>query len=160
MKITIVTDASIILQTKQCGYGFYIGCTNGMIKKAGKLKAKTIDVSVAELHCIANALHTLKHSKFTPITKIWLWCDNQAVVANISATSRGYRNPELRKIIDEIHFLMMEICLRENKSIRDIDKMFVINHIKGHTGHKDKLSIIQDWCDANAKKYAKSTKKQ
>lgn len=155
MKVTIITDASVILETGKAGYGFYIGCGTGMIKKAGKLKVDTRSSSQAELHCIANALHTLKHSKFAPITKVWLWCDSESAVDNITGNSRGFKTPELRKVVDEIHFLMMEICLREYKSIRAIDTMFEVAHIKGHTGNADKLSVIQNWCDVNARKYAK-----
>lgn len=148
-----------IPQTGKAGFGFYIGCSAGMMKKSGKLKVDTKNVAQAELHCIANALYALKHSKFVPITKVWLWCDNQASVDNITGNSRGFKNPELRKVIDEIHFLMMEICLREGKSIRAIDTMFEVSHIKGHTGNADKLSVIQKWCDVNARKCTKQTVK-
>ncbi len=160
MKITIITDASIV--RGKCGFAFYIGCTKGKIQRAGELKMTGSDTVLAEFNCIANALHMLKHSKYAPITKVWLWCDNIMCVKVIKGEIRTFRSLSHRQITDEIHFLMMEICLREGKSIRTIDAMFEVNHIQGHTGNKDKLSVIQNWCDENARKYAKqkTTKKR
>lgn len=152
MKISIFTDASV--RNPICGYAFYIGCRTGKLQKAGKLKYEGRDTGIAELHCVANALFTLKHSKFAPITKVWLYCDRMDVVDNLNGANRGYKNIELRKVIDECHFLMMEICMREGRSIRDMEEMFSVNHIKAHTGNTDILSRINHWCDYNAKLYS------
>lgn len=155
MKVSIFTDASVV--QNHCGYAFYIGCTAGKIQKAGKLKIRTTNVLIAEMHCIANALHTLKHSKFNPITKVWIYSDSLMSIYAINDAIR-LKDNEHRAVVDEIRFLMMEICLRENRSIRDINKMFSLNHIKAHTGKSDKLSKINQWCDVNARYYARPIK--
>lgn len=152
MKISIFTDASV--RNPICGYAFYIGCRTGKLQKAGKLKYEGGDTIMAELHALANALFTLKHSKFAPISKVWIYCDQAQVVKVINGSHRGFKSEEHRKVIDECHFLMMEICMREGKSIRDIEEMFSVNHIKAHTGNTDILSKINHWCDYNAKLYS------
>jgi ribonuclease HI len=155
MKITLITDASVNSQYHRCGYGFYIGCAEGKLQKAGLLRLRSRDVVMAELHCIANGLHTLKHSKFKPVSAVWIWCDNLHCVNIISGEQRGFRDPEHRKVTDEIWFLMMEICMGNGKTIRDVDAMFKIQHVKAHTGREDKISKINEWCDQNARKYVK-----
>jgi ribonuclease HI len=155
MKISIFTDASIEFTKGAGGFAFYIGCINGKLQKAGTLKAVTTNICLAELHCIANALYTLKHSKFKPISKVWLFTDNKASSDMLENNFRGFREPELRDVVEEIRFLCMEICLRENKSIRDVKTMFTFQHIKAHTGKKDRMSEINAWCDKNAKMYMK-----
>lgn len=153
MKISIFTDASVVVD--HCGYAFYIGCTAGKLQKAGKLRHRTKDTVVAELYCLANALHTLKHSKLAPISKVWIYCDQLQVVRVVAGDTRNFRNPDHRKVVEEIRFQMMEICIRENRSIREVDKMFELNHIRAHTGNKDIWSRINKWCDENARRYAK-----
>lgn len=153
MKVTIFTDASV--RFKQCGYAFYIGCKIGKIQKAGKLKIKTHKVDLAELHCLANAVYTLKHCKFSPIEKVFIYCDNDTVV-NSMYSKILFSDPEKRKVVDEIHFLMMDICVKHGLTIRDIETFFEIRHIKAHTGQSDIYSKINDWCDKNAKVYSKN----
>lgn len=153
MIISVFTDASVV--DDKGGYAFYIGCKAGKLQKAGRLRHRTRDTVVAELYCVANALHTLKHCKFSPMTAVWLFCDQKQVITVLAGETRNFRNPEHRKIITEIQFLMMEICQREGRSIRDVDKMFHLNHILAHTRGKDIKSRINNWCDVNAYKYAK-----
>lgn len=158
MIVSVFTDASVLF--KNCGYAFYIGCKMGKLQKAGRLKARTSKVDLAELHCIANAIYTLKHSKFTPIDKVFVYCDNAQCVGVLNGDMR-FSDPDKRKVIDEIHFLMIEVCIKNGKTMRDIDTFFSVNHIKAHTGNADIFSKINDWCDKNAKLYSnnKSLKK-
>lgn len=153
MKVSIFTDASV--RFKNCGYAFYIGCKIGKLQKAGKLKIRTDNVDLAELHCIANAVYTLKHSKFNPIDKVFIYCDNANCVTALHS-KLAFKNDENRKVVDEIHFLMMEVCIKHGKTMRDIDSFFEISHIKAHTGQNDIFSKINAWCDKNAKLYSKS----
>lgn len=134
-----------------------------MIKKAGVLRAKTNQVEVAEMHCIANALHTLKHSKFAPITSVHIYTDSLIAynIINNQKRKANFTPVDYSHVVDEIYFLMMEICLREGKSIRDVKKVFTFNHVKAHTGQTDKMSLINDWCDKEAKRYrVKADKKK
>lgn len=155
MKVSIFTDASIV--ENNCGYAFYIGCKSAKIQKAGKLRKSNINITLAELHCIANAVYTLKHSKIDPVTKIFIYTDNSQCVDALNKDAR-FKDAETRSVVDEIHFLMMEICVKHGMSIRYIYKMFSINHIKAHTGKTDIMSKINHWCDVNARKYAKPNK--
>jgi hypothetical protein len=153
MIATIFTDASV--RFKNCGYAFYIGCRTGKIQKAGRLKIRTDQVDLAELHCLANAVYTLKHCKFTPIEKVFIYCDNDTAVSALNGTAL-FKSEEKRKVVDEIHFLMMDVCIKYGKTMRDIDTFFEVNHIKAHTGGSDIFSKINAWCDKNAKHYSKS----
>lgn len=155
MKISIFTDASIEFTRGAGGFAFYIGCVNGKLQKSGILKTTTTNIALAELHCIANALYTLKHSKFEPIGKVWVFTDNAASAYILENYSRGFKESELRSVVEEIRFLAMEICLREGKSIREVRTIFTFQHIKAHTGKKDRMSEINAWCDKNAKMYMK-----
>ena len=153
MKISIFTDASIEAASGAGGFAFYIGCVNGKLQKAGTLKAHCDNIALAELHCIANALYTLKHSKFKPISKVWIFTDSLIAVNVLEGKVPPFKKG--LEVIDEIKFLMMEICLRECKLIRDVKKMFVFEHVKAHTKGKDRKSEINAWCDKNARIYMK-----
>lgn len=151
MKISIFTDASV--RFKWCGYAFYIGCRMGKIQKAGRLKVRTSKSDLAELHCIANAIYTLKHSKFGKIENVHIYSDSESAVMALNGLSR-FADEEKRKAIDEIHFLMIEVCVKHGKTMRDIDDFFKVTHVKAHTGASDIYSRINDWCDKSAKQYA------
>lgn len=151
MKVSIFTDASV--RFLNCGYAFYIGCRQGKIQKAGKLKMKSAFVDLAELHCLANAIYTLKHSKFSPVSKVFIYCDNKTVVEALNGTAL-FKDEQKRKVVDEIKFLMMDICLKHGKTLRDVDTFFEVIHIKAHTGNTDVFSKINAWCDKNAKLYS------
>lgn len=153
MKVSIFTDASVHSELQKAGFAFYIGCQAGKIQKAGKLKVETSNSTTAELHCIANAVYTLLHSKFTPITKVFIYSDSKGCLNAITGESRSFKEKEVRKVLDEINLLMMEICLKHGKSIRSVNTFFELIHVKAHTRKKDKLSQINDWCDQNARRY-------
>lgn len=152
MKISIFTDASCI--GKYSGFAFYIGCVAGKIQKAGKLKTTSGNISIAELHCLANALHCLKYCKFKPVTSVHVYMDTTTTVDYMNDIGRGHRGDEQRKVQDEIFFLMLDICIANGHPIRSVNAIFSYNHVKAHTGNQDKLSLINKWCDMNARKYA------
>lgn len=156
MKVSVFTDASVQPTTRKAGFAFYIGCKTGKLMKAGKLKTATSDALIAELHCIANALHTLKLSQFTGITKVWLFSDSAMSVDILSGTAREFSDKKKRVVVREIEFLMIEICMKNGFSLRDVHAFFTIKHIKAHTGKGDRYSRINAWCDRNAKEYTKS----
>jgi ribonuclease HI len=153
MNVSIFTDASVNPDLKKAGYAFYIGCKVGRLQKAGRLKVETSESNVAEIHCIANAIYTLLHSKFQPITKVFIYSDSVACLNAITGESRSFKSKEVRAVQEEIQFLMMEICLKHGKSIRSVKSFFQLTHVKAHTKKTDKLSQINAWCDENAKKY-------
>lgn len=158
MKISIFTDASCV--QGHCGYGFYIGCTKGKLMKAGNLRVKTDDTILAELHCLANALHTLKFCRFKPISRVWVFMDLMSAVERMNGEVRSFRKSEHRKVTEEIYFLMLDICIANEKPIRDVNTIFTFQHVRAHTGRRDILSKINNWCDVNARKYAKAASKK
>lgn len=159
MKISIFTDASVDTTKGTGGYAFYIGCVKGKIMKAGILKSAS-NSGIAELQCLGNALHTLKYCKFKPITNVMVYCDMLMAVTVMNGESRNFKDPILRTIVEEINFLMLEICIIEKVNIRNVRKFFTFQHVRAHTGNKDKLSIINNWCDKNAIKYRKQAAKK
>lgn len=155
MKMTIFTDASVTPELKIGGYAFYIGCTKGMIKKAGVLKTPCETSAHGELYSVANALHTLKYCRFKPVTSVVIYTDYLRTVEILNNDTISFRDKSLRNIIEEINFLMLEICIQENINIRKLRQVFNFLHVKAHTGNRDKLSIINNWCDKEASKYRK-----
>ena len=69
MIVTINTDASFHPEYSIGAYAFWIVCNQGKIVRSGELK-KAENSTDAEIRCIANALHCLKRSHFTGISKI------------------------------------------------------------------------------------------
>ena len=159
MKVSIFTDASVNIELRKAGYAFYIGCQIGKIQKAGKLKIETNVSTTAELHCIANAVYTLLHSKFSPITKVFIYSDSKNCIDCITGNSRSFKDIEVRRVLEEINFLMIEVCIKHGKPIRSIKTFFELIHVKAHTKRTDKISQINDWCDKNAKKYMRLSSK-
>lgn len=158
MLITINTDASV--KDGFAGYAFWIVCDSGKIQKAGKLKNKVHGSTDAETMCIANAIHTLKHSKFNGISKIIVNTDSQHSIDLLSNKTRCRTNTEMFNIVEECRYNMMELCLKLGRSIRDVDSIFEFRHVKAHNGKKDARSFVNDWCDKEAKKYCKLRIKQ
>lgn len=130
MLVTINTDASFI--DGFGGYAFWIVCNEGKIQKAGKIKQKINNNHTAEIMAIANALHTLKNSRFSNITKVIINTDSQDSIGKLKKQCNKFC-----KIADECHFTMMEISIKNGFSIRDISKMFEFKHVKAHTSNKD-----------------------
>lgn len=160
MRLSIFTDASVDHRSETAGFAFYIGCKEGKIQKAGKLKVETKKSHVPELHCIANALYTLLHSKFAGVTSVYIYTDSQISINAISLENRTFKRDEIANVVTEIDFLMMEICLKYGKSIRSVKTFFKLNHVRAHTYNTDKLSVINNWCDENAKKYMRLAVKE
>lgn len=152
MIVTVNTDASCVEGFG--GYAFWIVCDAGKIQKAGKLKSKSKNTTLFEMMCIANALYTLLHSKFTPITKIIINTDSQSSI-DFLTFSKTNATEACRKLAEECYFTMLELCLKNGKSIRDVKKFIEFRHVKAHTKNKDKRSYVNEWCDKEAKKYAK-----
>lgn len=147
MLITINTDASF--SNVYGGYAFWIVCDQGKIQKAGKIKSRIKGSQQAEMMCIANALHTLKHSRFKNITKVVINTDSVTCInalGTFKSTIDGAK---------ECLFTMMEICVANGMTLRDCSKMFEFRHVKAHSGKKDKRSFVNEWCDKEAKKYCK-----
>lgn len=157
MKATIITDASVNTISKNCGGAFYIGCKLGKFQKAMQLKVKTNSSNVAELHTLTNAIYTLSRSSWQGITEVEVYSDSLAVIESI--TGRKLHRHISTKILAEIKFLELEFCFRQGLDIRNVRKVFKYKHVKAHTGNEDKHSVINRWCDLEAKKCMRAQNK-
>ena len=153
MQVTINTDASF--KQGYGGYAFWIVCDAGKIQKAGKIKEPCLGSSDAEAMCITNAIYTLKHSRFTEITKVIINTDSEPSIHLLSGTIKAGVKTAISKVIEECKLLMMEICLANGLSIRDYKTVFELRHVKAHSGKKDSRSFVNEWCDQEAKRYCR-----
>lgn len=149
MKATIITDASVNAKTRNATGAFYIGCKLGKIQKVQVLKVKTNSSNTAELHTITNAIYTLSRSKWEGIKQVEIYSDNLHTCKALNGI-KNHVGIDL-KALEEVRFLMYEFCFRQGLDIRTADKVFKFIHIRAHTGAADKHSVIQDWCDSEAK---------
>jgi len=155
MLVTINTDASY--REGCAGYAFWIVCDAGKIQKAGRIQGKTLGSVQSEMMCIANAIYTLKHSKFKGVNKVIVNTDSLTSINYLVGESKFKSESPLGCAIDEARFNMMEVCMKFGKSIRDISTMFEFRHVKAHSGKKDSRSYVNEWCDKEAKKYCKQS---
>jgi ribonuclease HI len=151
--VTINTDASF--RSGSAGYAFWIVCNAGKIQKAGEIKLKVAGINDAEMMCIANTIHTLKHSKFKEIEKVIINTDSQISIDYLSGRSRPKHGSTISNVVDETYFNMLEVCLKYGKSIREVKHVFEFRHVKAHSGKKDSRSYVNDWCDKESKKYCR-----
>lgn len=156
MLATINTDASF--SDGYGGFAFWIVCDEGKIQKAGKIKSKINSSTEAETMCIANAIHTLKHSRFKEIKRIFVNTDSQGSIQFLSGKHRPKAGTMMFNVVEEARFNMMEFCLKIGKSIRDVNTVFEFRWVKAHNGKKDARSYVNSWCDKEAKKYCKLRK--
>lgn len=155
MNVTINTDASVVAN-KYAGFAFWIVCNDGRIQKAGYIKQKVTNPNDAEMFCIANALHTLLHSRFKGVSKVVLNTDSEQCIKMLNGDiSVPTKSKIIRKGYDESTVLMYEILLKHGKNIRDINEFFSLRHVRAHTGTQDARSKVNEWCDRQAKLYAK-----
>lgn len=152
MRVTINTDASV--KEGWAGFAFWIVCDAGKIQKAGKIKRKVNGSTDAEIMCIVNSVYTLLHSRFAGIQAVVINTDSQQAI-NMLAGESSSNSKDVRNAVDECHFLMMELCLKSGRSIRDRNNFFSIRHVKAHNGKSDSRSFVNDWCDKESKKYAR-----
>lgn len=153
MIVTVNTDAS--WDNGYAGYAFWIVCDAGKIQKGAYFKDLVNGPSEAELMCIANALHTLKHSRFKDITKVIINTDLMAASYILTPTRKLSKLDHLHK---ESLFLMCDIAVKNGYNSKHIYEMFEIRHVKAHTKNKDARSYVNNWCDKEAKKYMRIRK--
>lgn len=152
MIATVNTDAGF--SHNSGSYAFWIISNQGKIQKAGVIRKETSSSTQCEIMAISNALHTLKHSKWIEIDKVIINTDSKGSIEFLS-NIKSTKAETLKDCIEECRFLMMEVCLKYGKGIRDIKTFFDFRHVKAHTNKKDARSIVNSWCDNECKKYLK-----
>lgn len=143
--ITINTDASFNYQKKVGGYAFYIICDLFKIQKGGMFKVQPKNPMEAEMMCMANALQTLLNQKELPSTNL--------IVINsdclFSFDRIGLKKDGVGKVVAQIlRKVRLEMAW---KGI--VMPEFDFRHVKAHTDNKDARSMVNGWCDKEAKKW-------
>lgn len=140
--VTITTDISLI--GKYCSYAFWISTDYGPIKRSGMLRKRTKNSSLAELMCIANAVHFFVKSGIKT-KRLIINTDSKSSIVYVKAKSlQRMRDQDMAKVAGLINEMLFgnydEITFR---------------HVKAHKGTKSKRSFVNDWCDREAKRVLK-----
>lgn len=142
--ITINTDASYHPEYRVGGYAFTIVCDHFRIQKSGKFKIQPLSAEEAEIMCIGNAIALLLALPEIPKCD-WLIINSDC--------KNGMRTIE-KKGSD----LGNKVCCLKQQLIGKIGcKHNKMRHVKAHSGKQDKRSIVNDWCDTEAKKWMRET---
>lgn len=143
--ITINVDASYSSQYKVAGYAFWIVCDKFVIKKSGMMKVSPKGSEDAELMGIANAVYTLLKTPELPCCKLVV-INNDCLGAQRKIGHKS-QNPIARKIAG------INKQLRSALYSTGTHPVIEFRHVKAHSGAKDKRSYVNEWCDAEAKKW-------
>lgn len=138
MWITIYTDASY--KKGIASYAYWIRSNHGKIKHTDVIKAKTKDITYAELYAISRAIkHATK--SWPGITGIRINCDNLIVGKSLWPWSPKFKDTQLRQLQKNTQNYI------KNRKYRVIFK-----HIKAHQNSKKcSRAWLNNWCDTNAK---------
>lgn len=150
--ITVNTDASFSSQYLVGGYAFYIICNVFKIKFGGSFKVHPKSPIQAEMMCMANALHALSSHPELPTAEL--------IVIN-SDCLHAFKKIGL-KSTDEIgKKIATELkILRAKTAVGKKMPEFEFRHVKAHSGVNDKRSVVNEWCDAEAKKWMREEAKK
>lgn len=138
--ITISTDISLNQQHHVAAYAFWISTEHGPIKRSGMLKGAIQSVPLAELMCIANAVHFFVK---TGIHTDRLIINTDSAGGRTLLIKNGKQGR--RKKVDVVARLVNETVLGKYDEV-------VFRHVKAHNGTKDKRSYVNDWCDKESRR--------
>lgn len=152
LRSTINTDASFHPQLKVGGYAFYIICDLFKIQKGGHFKKQPKTAMEAEMMCIANALYTVLMQKELP-SATWIIINSDCLFAfeKIKRKSQDKVGRVVADILRKVRLAM---------SRRGVIPKFQFRHVKAHSMATDKRSIVNEWCDIEAKKWMRSAAKK
>lgn len=137
--VTITTDISLNQQRKKAAYAFWISTELGAIKRSGMLKGKHSNVPLAELMCIANAVHFFIKTGLKT-KRLIINTDNQGGQVLLIKNGKEGRN----KQVDVVARLI-------NETVNGKYEEVVFRHVKAHKGTRDKRSYVNDWCDRESR---------
>ncbi len=146
MTVTINTDAAHQHILKIGTYAYWIQCEQGRINDSGILKNKVNTPQEAEAMAICNALYVLHKSEFTGVKRIVVNCDCKTIFSKMNGTGKG--------CFGMVYKLRRNINQKYNGKIK-----ITFNHIKAHTDKCNAESLINSWCDKEAKRQLKEAKK-
>lgn len=140
--ITINTDASFYQEYQVGGYAFWIKCDLFKIQKGGHLKSPILNSTEAEIKCIGNAIATLLAQKELPTANFLIINTD----AKFAINEIKHQQSLLGK---QVHSLWQQLIFRLQTKKNEF------RHVKAHSGKNDTRSYVNEWCDQEAKKWAK-----
>jgi hypothetical protein len=143
--ITINTDASFCPRTYAGGFAFQIICDSFRIRRSGIMKVRPISPTQAEIMCIANAMFQLMVLKNAPIAKL-IVINTDCKFAIHQITNGGFC-----KVGKRAATYLYE--LKRNALAHGIEAKIEFRYVAAHTGVQDARSIINEWCDSEAKRH-------
>lgn len=139
--VTINTDAGWFQIQKVGSYAYWIKADGLHLHGSGMLKGTVNSSTNAERMAIANALHILKCSEYTGITKIVFNRDN------INAKGRK-DGGKVEKLIHElIKYFYDKMPYPKCK----LKKFYEFRHVKAHSDGKEKRDWVNQWLDQRCK---------
>lgn len=147
MLVTINTDASYI--DGFAGFAFWIVCDEFKVLKAGVLRKKVKRPEIAEFKCIINALHILFKNDCKKVTKIIINTDCMNVIHCCEGNLTAIKKYKLNV------YEFPALTLKFKQIMKDKNIEIEFRHVKSHTGNTDARSYVNQWCDKEAKKYAR-----
>lgn len=139
--ITINTDASFSNTHKVGGYAFVIVCDIFRIQKGGQFKKiKPACPEEAEIMCIGNAISTLLSQTELPTS-------NHLVLNSDCKWGMAKIRNKTTPLSKQVHGLWQELIRRTGATHHSL------RHVKAHSGIGDKRSMVNEWCDKEAKKW-------
>jgi ribonuclease HI len=140
--ITINTDASFYQEHKTGGYAFWIVCDLFKIQKGGFFKAEVANCTDAEMKAIGNAIATLLAQKELPQANFLIInTDSKVAIEQI----RHQSTPLGKEVFKLWQRLINRLKTNRNE----------FRWVKAHSGKDDARSFVNEWCDKEAKKWAK-----
>lgn len=145
MRVTIITDASWCPTTKVAGYGFWVACERGRRRGGGTIKALVPSSLAAEMMAMVNGLcHGMRFGMVANGDVLLIQTDCQAAID----TFRRFRNPGC-DVEAQVVEHMETICGTGNITVE-------YRHVKGHTNGRTPRTYVNNYCDAEAKKYMRA----
>lgn len=150
MLVTINTDASFYYNEKAGGFAFWISTDVGRYKVSGAL-FNVKNSHDAELKAIGNALAFLKKANLPDVHKIIVNTDCKFAINSIKSHGGN-------KVATSIHNFIKDIRRYYKKHHGKWDDFIDFRYVAAHTGENDKRSFVNEWCDKEAKEWARRVK--
>lgn len=145
MRVTIITDASWCPTTKVAGYGFWVACERGRRRGGGTIKTLVPSSMAAEMMAMVNGLcQGMRLGIIASGDALLIQTDCQAAIDTFSK----FRNPS-DNVEAQVVAHMEELCRTGSLTVE-------YRHVKGHTAGRTPRTYVNNYCDAEAKKYMRA----
>lgn len=149
MRVTIISDASVCMQTHVGGYGYWAVSDRGRHAGSGSFKNKVRTSDQAEMMAIVNAIHAAVCNGIAETAdSILVQTDSQNAIAYFEQRTKRIAK-DSAPIVDAYKTLVAAHALKVE-----------FRHVRGHTKDGAQRSIAQRHSDMRARKAMKLARKQ